>query len=46
VAADLKHSAVIGDGQDWVLSEVHDKPSAPITASWELIEEALGELER
>ena len=46
VAADLKHSAVIGDGQDWVLSEVHDKPSAPITASWELIDEALGELER
>jgi capsular polysaccharide biosynthesis protein len=44
VAAGLKHSAVIGDGKDWVLSEKHDQPSAPITASWELVEEALGKL--
>jgi len=41
VAAGLKHSAVIGDGKDWVLSKEHDQPSAPITACWELVEEAL-----
>jgi len=44
VAAGLRHAAVIGDGQDWVLSEKHDQPSAPITASWELVEEALRKL--
>jgi capsular polysaccharide biosynthesis protein len=44
VAADLKHAAVIGDGKDWVLSEKHDQPSGPITASWELVEEALRKL--
>lgn len=44
VAAGLKHSAVIGDGKDWMLSNEHDQPSAPITASWELVEEALGKL--
>jgi capsular polysaccharide biosynthesis protein len=41
VAAGLRHAAVIGNGKDWVLSERHDHPSAPITASWELVEEAL-----
>lgn len=44
VAGGLNHSAVIGDGKDWVLSEKHDQPSAPITASWELVEKALGKL--
>jgi len=44
VAGGLRHSAVIGDGKDWVLSEKHDQPSAPITASWELVEEALRKL--
>jgi capsular polysaccharide biosynthesis protein len=43
VSADLMHSAVIGDGQDWVMSERHDHPSAPINASWELVEKALAE---
>jgi len=46
VAANLSYAAVIGDGRDWVLSKKHDEPSAAITASWELLEEALGELER
>ena len=46
VAAELRHSAVIGNGKDWVLSEKHDEPSAAISTSWELLEEALGELER
>ena len=45
-AAELRHSAVIGNGKDWVLSEKHDEPSAAISTSWELLEEALGELER
>lgn len=44
VAGGLRHSAVIGDGKDWVLSEKHDQPSTPITASWELVEEVLGKL--
>ena len=44
VAAGLRHAAVIGDGMDWVLSEKHDQPSAPITASWELLEKVLEEL--
>ena len=46
VAAELRHSAVIGNGKDWVLSEKHDEPSAAISTSCELLEEALGELER
>ena len=46
VAAGLRHAAVIGNGEDWVLSERHDQPSAPITASWELVEEALVEIVR
>lgn len=46
VAANLSHAAVVGDGRDWVLSEKHDEPSAAISTSWELLEEALGELER
>jgi capsular polysaccharide biosynthesis protein len=41
VAADLRHTAVIGNGKDWVLSEKHNEPSAAITASWELLEEVL-----
>lgn len=41
LAADLRHTAVIGDGEDWVLSAKHDKPSAVITASWRFIEEML-----
>jgi hypothetical protein len=44
VAGGLRHSGVIGDGKDWVLSKKHDQPSAPITASWELVEEALRKL--
>jgi capsular polysaccharide biosynthesis protein len=44
VAAGLRHAAVIGNGEDWELSAVHDKPSATITASWELVEEALAEI--
>lgn len=46
VAAGLRHAAVIGNGEDWVLSERHDQPSAPITASWELVEQALVEIVR
>ena len=46
VAAGLRHAAVIGNGEDWVLSERHDQPSAGITASWGMIEETLEELER
>jgi capsular polysaccharide biosynthesis protein len=46
VAAGLRHAAVIGNGKDWVLSERHDQPSGPITASWELVEEALAEIAR
>ena len=46
VAAGLRHAAVIGNGEDWVLSERHDQPSVPITASWELVEEALAEIAR
>ena len=46
VAAGLRHAAVIGNGEDWVLSERHDHPSAPITASWELVEQALVEIVR
>jgi len=46
VAAELRHSAVIGNGKDWVLSEKHDEPSAAISTSWKLLEETLGELER
>ena len=41
VAADLRHSAVIGNGRDWEVSIRHNKASAPITASWELIEQLL-----
>jgi len=41
VSAGLIHAAVIGDGTDWVLSTSHDEPSAPITASWQMLEEAL-----
>ena len=41
VAANLSHAAVVGDGRDWVLSEKHDEPSAPITASWEMLEKVL-----
>lgn len=44
VAAGLEHMAVIGNGRDWGVSLRHDRPSAPITASWELVEEALGKL--
>jgi len=44
IAAGLHHAAVIGDGNDWVLSEEHDEPSAAITARWELVAEALGKL--
>ena len=44
VAAGLRHAAVIGDGKDWELSVKHDQPSAPITVSWELVEEALEKL--
>ena len=46
VATELRHSAVIGNGKDWVLSEKHDEPSVAISTSWKLLEEALGELER
>ena len=46
IAAGLRHAAVIGNGEDWVLSERHDQPSAPITASWELVEQALVEIVR
>lgn len=46
VAAELRHAAVIGSGKDWVLSERHDLPSAPITASWELVEKALADFVR
>jgi capsular polysaccharide biosynthesis protein len=46
VAAELRHAAVIGSGKDWVLSERHDHPSAPITASWELVEKALADFLR
>ena len=46
VAAGLRHAAVIGNGKDWGLSERHDQPSVPITASWELVEEALAEIVR
>lgn len=46
VAANLSHAAVVGDGRDWVLSEKHDEPSAAITASWELVEQALVEIVR
>lgn len=46
VAAGLRHAAVIGNGEDWVLSEKHDQPSAPITASWEPVEQALVEIVR
>jgi len=41
VAAELRHSAAIGNGKDWVLSEKHDEPSAAISTSWELLEEVL-----
>jgi len=41
VAAGLRHAAVIGNGEDWVLSEKHDEPSAAITASWEMLEKVL-----
>ena len=44
VAAGLRHAAVIGDGKDWELSVKHDQPSAAITVSWELVEEALEKL--
>ena len=43
MAAGLRHAAVIGNGKDWDLSTVHDKPSATITASWELVEKALAD---
>jgi capsular polysaccharide biosynthesis protein len=46
VAAKLRHAAVIGSGKDWVMSERHDQPSAPITASWELVEKALADFVR
>jgi len=46
MAAGLRHAAVIGNGEDWVLSERHDQPSAPISASWELVEQALVEIVR
>jgi capsular polysaccharide biosynthesis protein len=46
VAAGLRHAAVIGNGEDWELSAVHDKPSATITASWELLSKALEEVDR
>lgn len=46
VAAGLRHAAVIGDGGDWLLSTKHDQPSAPITASWALIDRALESLPR
>ena len=46
MAAGLRHAAVIGNGKDWDLSTVHDKPSATITASWELVEEALADFVR
>ena len=41
VAAELRHSAAIGNGKNWVLSEKHDEPSAAISTSWELLEEVL-----
>ena len=41
VAAGLSYAAVIGDGKDWDLSTRHDEPSAAITVSWSLLEEAL-----
>lgn len=44
VAAGLRHAAVVGNGKDWVVSEKHDRPSAPITASWELLQKVLEEL--
>ena len=46
VSLDLQHSAVIGSGEDWELSHKHDQPSAPITASWELLSKALEEVDR
>ena len=46
VAAGLRHAAVIGNGQDWILSTKHDEPSAPITASRGLVERVLEELDR
>ena len=46
VAAELRHAAVIGNGRDWQVYLKHDRPSAPITASCELVEEALRELDR
>ena len=46
VALDLRHSAVIGNGEDWELSHGHDQPSAPITASWELLSKALEDVDR
>jgi hypothetical protein len=43
IAANLRHAAVIGNGKDWDLSTVHDRPSATITANWELVEKALAD---
>ena len=45
LAAGLLHGAVIGNARDWVLSLSFNRASSPITASWELVEEALGVLE-
>jgi capsular polysaccharide biosynthesis protein len=44
LAAGLLHGGVIGNGRDWELSLSCDQASAPITASWELVKEALGML--
>lgn len=43
VAADLRHAAVIGNGEDWRLNVHHNRPSAPITASVSLVEKIMGD---
>jgi len=43
VAADLCHAAVIGNGEDWRLNLDHNRPSAPITASANLVEKIIND---
>lgn len=43
VAAELRHAAVIGNGDDGQVYLKHDRPSAPITTSGDLVEQVLGE---
>lgn len=45
LAAGLLHGGVIGNGRDWNLVLSLEQASKPITASWELVKEALKVLE-